>query len=322
VTQRRIYAFNGDADGLCALQQLRLAEPGPATLVTGAKRDIELLRNVDASTGDTVVVLDVSLDVNRRHVEALLARGVFVAYFDHHYAGVIPSAAHFEPHIDASRDVCTSILVDRHLAGRHRSWAIVAAFGDGLDAVGRRMAHEAGFDAAAIAMLARLGTLLNYNAYGHDAVDLHFDPAFVAAEMLPFGDPLAFTRDSRLFARLDAAFEDDMIKARAVRPTSERPGAAIVILPAEKWARRTIGILANELVSARPTSAVAMLVPRTDGGYVVSVRVPPGHPVGADDFCRGFASGGGRAQAAGINHLAQEDVARFEAGFLRQFQLV
>ena len=32
--------FNGDADGLCALQQLRLAEPRTATLVTGTKRDI------------------------------------------------------------------------------------------------------------------------------------------------------------------------------------------------------------------------------------------------------------------------------------------
>ena len=36
----RVYAFNGDADGLCALQQLRLAgEPAAeaaATLVTGS----------------------------------------------------------------------------------------------------------------------------------------------------------------------------------------------------------------------------------------------------------------------------------------------
>ena len=37
--------FNGDADGICALTQLRLAEPRPtATLVTGVKRDIDLLQ--------------------------------------------------------------------------------------------------------------------------------------------------------------------------------------------------------------------------------------------------------------------------------------
>ena len=46
--------FNGDADGLCALQQLRLAEPRAAELVTGAKRDIELLARVDAQAGDEV----------------------------------------------------------------------------------------------------------------------------------------------------------------------------------------------------------------------------------------------------------------------------
>ena len=34
--------FNGDADGLCALQQWRLADPAPSTLVTGVKRDIQL----------------------------------------------------------------------------------------------------------------------------------------------------------------------------------------------------------------------------------------------------------------------------------------
>ncbi len=59
------YAFNGDADGLCALQQLRLVDPRAAKLVTGVKRDIELLQRVDAGAGDQVMVLDVSLDQNR-----------------------------------------------------------------------------------------------------------------------------------------------------------------------------------------------------------------------------------------------------------------
>ena len=38
--------FNGDADGLCALHQLRLAAPVDSVLVTGAKRDIALLQRV------------------------------------------------------------------------------------------------------------------------------------------------------------------------------------------------------------------------------------------------------------------------------------
>ena len=56
--------FNGDADGICALTQLRLSEPRSATLVTGVKRDINLLKKVTSSDGDRVTVLDVSMDKN------------------------------------------------------------------------------------------------------------------------------------------------------------------------------------------------------------------------------------------------------------------
>ena len=59
--------FNGDADGLCALQQLRLAAPKDAMLVSGVKRDVALLQRVRrAQPGDSVTVLDLSLAVNRR----------------------------------------------------------------------------------------------------------------------------------------------------------------------------------------------------------------------------------------------------------------
>jgi hypothetical protein len=51
----------------------------------------------------------------------------------------------------------------------------------------------------------------------------------------------------------------------------------------------------------------------------VSVRVPPHSSFAADEFCRGFDTGGGRKLAAGINHLPATDVdvfaARFEARF-------
>ena len=56
--------FNGDADGICALHQLRLTEPRASVLVTGAKRDIALLDRVEAHAGDELTVLDVSLAVN------------------------------------------------------------------------------------------------------------------------------------------------------------------------------------------------------------------------------------------------------------------
>ena len=39
--------FNGDADGICALQQLRLNDPIESKLITGVKRDIQLLDHVE-----------------------------------------------------------------------------------------------------------------------------------------------------------------------------------------------------------------------------------------------------------------------------------
>lgn len=68
-----IDVFNGDADGICALTQLRLAEPRASRLVTGVKRDIELLEQVEAGAEDRLTVLDVSFDKNRRGVARLLA---------------------------------------------------------------------------------------------------------------------------------------------------------------------------------------------------------------------------------------------------------
>ena len=57
-----IDCFNGDADGICALTQIRLQNPVKSQLVTGVKRDISLLNRVNANSGDIVTVLDISLD--------------------------------------------------------------------------------------------------------------------------------------------------------------------------------------------------------------------------------------------------------------------
>src|SRR3546814_7231329 len=88
-----IDVFNGDADGICALTQLRLAEPRASRLITGVKRDIELLAQVEADAGDRVTVLDISLDKNRAGVVRLLAAGAAVFYVVHPFAGAIPRGA-------------------------------------------------------------------------------------------------------------------------------------------------------------------------------------------------------------------------------------
>ena len=316
----RYYAFNGDADGLCALQQLRLDDPRDATLVTGVKRDIGLLRRVNAAAGDDVTVLDISLDANRVDLHRLLEAGASVRYFDHHYAGELPQQRSFEAHIDLSPDVCTSILVDRHLGGRHHAWAIVAAFGDNLKAVAATMVRAAGIDPATAVTLEQLGIRLNYNAYGSAISDLCFDPHDLARQMLPFADPMAFVRDAPAFTRLGACYEDDMRRARALEPARQVAGATMVVLPDEAWARRAIGVLANELTQAQPDCAIAILSPHPEGGFTVSVRVPAHRPIGADEFCRGFGTGGGRKLAAGINHLPAADVDRFAASFEARFR--
>ena len=64
--------FNGDADGICALHQLRLAEPRDAELITGVKRDIKLLEKIASVRHGAITVLDVSLDSNREALMALL----------------------------------------------------------------------------------------------------------------------------------------------------------------------------------------------------------------------------------------------------------
>jgi hypothetical protein len=316
----RIYAFNGDADGLCALQQLRLVDPRDARLVTGVKRDILLLRRVDAAAGDEVTVLDISLDANRPDLHRLLDAGAEVRYFDHHYAGDLPRHPKLEAHIEESSAVCTSTLVDRHLGGRHRPWAIVAAFGDNLRDLAVVMAKDADIDATTAAALERLGICLNYNAYGSTVSELCCDPEDLARQMLPFRDPMEFVREAPVFAQLCARYDEDMQRARMLKPSLHVPGATMVVLPDEAWARRAIGVLANELTKAQPECAIAIVSPRAEGGFTVSVRVPPSHSIAADEFCRNFATGGGRRLAAGINHMPATDLDGFAASFEARFR--
>ena len=56
--------FNGDADGICALHQLRLANPQDSVLITGIKRDIALVAKVAPQQGDQLTILDENTQVN------------------------------------------------------------------------------------------------------------------------------------------------------------------------------------------------------------------------------------------------------------------
>ncbi len=324
----RTYVFNGDADGLCALQQLRLADrSGGAraavekeTLVTGVKRDIALLGRVTASPGDACTVLDISLDVNRVALMSLLDAGASVRYFDHHFTGEIPRHPNFEPYLDLSPTVCTSLLVDRYLAGRFRSWAIVGAFGDSLMAEGQALAEAAGLAPAATERLRELGVVMNYNAYGETIADLHVAPEELAKEIRPYADPLEFATASPTFRLLSDGYAADMDLARRLNPLCKVGAAVLFMLPDAAWARRASGSLANDLAKANAGNAVAIVSPKTEGGFLVSVRVPSESPTSAQTFCSRFPTGGGRRTAAGINHLPGESLEAFTEAFVEAFE--
>ena len=168
--------FNGDADGICAIQQIRLNNPQGSTLVTGVKRDTLLLKNIISVKNSVLTVLDISSHANRDSLLQLLKQGNTVHYFDHHFAGEMPESPLFHPHIDTSPDVCSSILVDRFLSGKYRLWAIVASFGDNLHVSAHELASSLKLNSKKTEELRELGELINYNAYGETIDDLYFSP--------------------------------------------------------------------------------------------------------------------------------------------------
>lgn len=310
-----IDVFNGDADGLCALHQLRLADPAESELVTGPKRDISLLKRVQARPGDRVTVLDIALSKNRDALDRLLAAGVLVRYFDHHQPGDIPAHPNFEAHIDTDANVCTSLLVNRHLQDRHLAWAVTAAFGDNLADAARAAAAPLDLSADQLSQLQSLGECLNYNGYGDTLDDLFFDPAELYRLMRPFADPFAFIAEAAAYQTLKAGYQGDMARAVAVSAAEARASGRIFMLPAEKWARRISGVFGNQLAVESPAQAHAVLTAKPEGGYVVSVRAPLNAKSGADVLCSQFDTGGGRKAAAGINHLPESELGRFIAAF-------
>jgi len=315
-----IDVFNGDADGICALHQLRLTDPADSELITGPKRDIGLLKRVKAKAGDRITVLDIALSKNRDALDRLLEAGAHVRYFDHHQPGDIPAHPHFEPHIDTDANVCTSLLVNRYLHGRQLAWAVTAAFGDNLADAARQAAAPLNLSAGQLTQLQSLGECLNYNGYGETLDDLFFDPAELYGQLRPFSDPFAFVAESPAYRVLQTGYRDDMARAVAVDAAEMRAAGRIFMLPAEKWARRISGVFGNRLAVESPAQAHAVLTAKPGGGYVVSVRAPLAAMSGADELCSQFDSGGGRKGAAGINHLPESGLGRFIASFFEMYK--
>ncbi len=307
--------FNGDADGICALVQLRLARPADSILITGVKRDIHLAQQVSTDMPAQVNILDISLEKNRPAVDLLLAAGSSVFYVDHHYPGdSLPQQPGFHALIDARPDTCTSLLIDQYLNGRFHNWAIAAAFGDNLNAVAEKLAQQAGLSSRQTEALKELGVCINYNGYGANLEDLHFHPAELFRDLVKHADPLEYVAvDVPVYQQLRGGYRSDLDRGLKAPVMAETASSLVVGLPDEAWARRVGGVLGNELANANPNRACAIVTNRPDGTYLVSIRAPLSNRTGADEVARRFPTGGGRKAAAGVNALPASQL----EGFLR-----
>ena len=304
--------FNGDADGICALTQLRNAQPRDAELVTGVKRDIALLKRVLPDSGSRVTVLDVSLDKNRDELQRVLTAGAQVFYCDHHFAGDVPADDKLQTLINTAPDVCTSLLINKHLDGAFLGWAVVGTFGDNLRRSAQVLAKPLGLDEAKLSQLENLGIYINYNGYGARLDELHFEPQDLYRRVVQYADPFDFIVDGvEDFQKLEAGYRDDMAAAAALAPAHSNASVAAYLLPDAPWARRVSGVFSNDLANAHPARAHAVITAKSDGTYLVSVRAPLENKTGADELCMEFPTGGGRKAAAGINALPGDSLERF-----------
>lgn len=308
--------FNGDADGIIALLQLRLSQteeqPKESTLITGVKRDISLLKQVDVNTASTVTVLDISLEKNNDALIQLLENKVNVFYVDHHRTGDIPASTYLTTLINTDANTCTSLLVNNYLKGEFVTWAIAAAFGDNMEASAQALAEQNNLTQTQQSLLKELGVYINYNGYGRDVEDLHFHPTDLVTKLVNYVDPFALINEQgSVFTQLKEAYLADMNQAKNADVLVENERFKAIELADAPWARRVSGVFGNELANISPDKAHAVLTLNADSSYTISLRAPLNNKQGAGDVCASFPTGGGRAAAAGINALPQEMLSDF-----------
>lgn len=309
--------FNGDADGIIALVQLRLAQPKESVLITGVKRDISLLKQVKPKVTNSITVLDISLEKNIDALNLHLENNTDVFYIDHHRAGDIPRSEHLTTLINTDANTCTSLLVNNYLQGKFTHWAIAAAFGDNMTKPALQLAEKVGLTQAQQEKLKALGIYINYNGYGRDVEDLHFHPAELYKALLVYSNPLdLIAEEGSVFYQLEKAYKQDMQKALTAEILADSEISKVVQLDDAPWARRVSGVFGNDLANKSPDKAHAVLTVNTstlnanslnsDVTYTVSVRAPLNNKQGADEICIQFPTGGGKSGAAGINKLPQD----------------
>jgi nanoRNase/pAp phosphatase (c-di-AMP/oligoRNAs hydrolase) len=322
--------FNGDADGIIALLQLRLSQrkphPKKSILVTGVKRDISLLKNVNTESATSVTVLDISLEKNIEALSSLLEQGIDVFYVDHHRTGEVPQSEYLTNLIDTDANTCTSLIVNKYLQNEFVNWAIAAAFGDNMQVSAQTLAKEHDLSSEQQALLKELGIYINYNGYGRSVDDLHFHPAQLLEKLSDYSDPFDLINETdSIFYQLKTAYLADMEKAHKSPVLINNKQLSAVQLADEPWARRVSGVFGNELANASPNKAHVVVtlnesIANETATYTISLRAPLNNKQGAGELCANFPSGGGRAAAAGINALPVEMLGDFFASVAKYYQ--
>ena len=245
--------FNGDADGICSLLQLRLAEPRQAQLVTGVKRDIALLNKIEAKPGDHLTVLDISMRNNAQGLDRALANGASIFYVDHHNPGDIPKHENLFAVIDTRSDMCTALLVNKCLNGQFAEWAVVAAYGDNMAGAAEKLGRKINLGDETLSLLKKFGELINYNGYGRSVGDLHYMPDVLFKQLFEYETPTeCLIKAPHIFDTLNRGYESDLAKASKTPFLSETKKGAIVRLADDAWARRISGSYGNILAVQSP----------------------------------------------------------------------
>ncbi|MCK5728206.1 MAG: DHH family phosphoesterase [Methylococcales bacterium] len=318
----QIDVFNGDADGICALLQLRFAIPCKSILITGVKRDINLLSKVNAEKDDKITVLDISLAKNNHDVIRLLAQGVDIFYVDHHLITTIPKHPKLKTLINMDSNVCTSLLMNEFLEGAFYQWGVVGAFGDNMNQTVIKAVTGFCLNDRELEQLKILGICINYNAYGQSIEDLHIAPDVLYKKLSAYESPFQFIeKNPTLYQQLLTAYEADMVSASEILVDYCNDKIAVYEFPDMAWARRVNGVFANQLANKFPDRAHAILsFSVKNNAYQVSVRSPLNNKRGADELCSSFSTGGGRKSAAGINHLKKTERSLFIQRFKDKYQ--
>ncbi|MCG3858884.1 DHH family phosphoesterase [Psychrobacter sp. Ps2] len=312
-----IDVFNGDADGIFSLIQLRKSHPITAydkqILITGVKRDIALVSKIDENLANDaqITVLDVSFDKNDKDVKRVLEHCQSLFYCDHHKADKLFEHKNLKTVINTEPTVCTGLLINNMLNDKNVLWAVAAIYGDGLDNVASEHVKRLGLTQTQCEQLKELGILVNYNGYGNSVADLYFDPADLYQRLVNYDNPFEVVNDSESpYQLLKQGYEADIAKADASEQLVD-DDLIVVILEDAPWARRISGTYGNQLAATNLGKPVVIVTDNSKGSYAISLRAPKDNPYGASTICSQFNTGGGREGAAGINALPKNDLNKF-----------